>query len=108
MRLIYALMFCFLVGCSSVQDIEIKSTPVERPSFIVQEVEPVSMRPIKFKILTVDNTPYFGLSTEYYQNLVYDIGELQRYIESQNTIINGIKEYYNLNKNEYTQSLSKD
>lgn len=96
-------------GCAtSVKPIEVVSKPVERTRLDIPNPEPLKARPIKWLVITKDNSVdvfkkmedlgqdpvVFALTDEGYQQLSMSIAEIRNLISTQRTIINKYKEYY--------------
>ena len=104
----------FLSACSpKVEPVEIKTTPVSRPTLVVPEADRIVARPIEWIIITENNyeevferlrkdnkdVVLFGLTANGYESLALNIADLRTHIEQKNAIIVAYKRYYTNSQN---------
>lgn len=97
-----------LSGCDTPTLTEISTVPVERPQLTVPQVDPVSLREVRWVVLTEENyqdviaqftavgKPFvlFALTEDGYKNLAMNLTDLKGMIEQQQVIITAYDEYY--------------
>lgn len=97
-----------LSGCDTPTPTEISTVPVERPQLTVPQVDPVSLREVRWVVLTEENyqdviaqfaaagKPFvlFALTEDGYKNLAMNMTDLKGMIEQQQVIITAYDEYY--------------
>lgn len=91
----FLILFCslFLVGCQTVQSVEVFKKPIEDINIPVPKTEPLVLKPIKWKVVIHDDISYIALTPNEYANLSSNMLMLQKFIKNQNLIINSFKEY---------------
>lgn len=107
-KFVIAPALLFLSSCASAKPIEIKTTPIEKPPLVISEPTPVSMKDIKWYIVTEENFEtviaelkskninpvLFALTDDGYEALSLNFADIKRYIDDKNNIVLGYKEYY--------------
>lgn len=101
-----------LAGCSLFTPlptpIEIRSTPVEKPTLTLPDADELNLRGVEWVILTPENfedqvakisksgrpVVFFALTGEGYENLGLDLSEIRAYIQQQQAIIAAYEMYY--------------
>ena len=96
-------------SCASVPpSITVSTKPIEKPSLIVPPVDTVTMKEVKWIIVTEDNLEeviadlkasgqplaIFGLSGQGYENLSTNFSAIRALVQQQQTIIAAYKQYY--------------
>jgi len=116
------LLLTNLTGCASlgffgkedVKPIEVISKPIEKTPLAIQLPDPLSVKPIKWVIVTKENAEsvltqiqasgsdpvVFGLTDDGYQQLSLTVGEMRNLIAQYREILIKYQEYYELNKKE--------
>lgn len=80
-----------LTGCST---FSVKTEPTVKPSLDISIPGPVSLRPVEWNVLIIENTPYYALDAENFENLSVNTEILQNRLNLQRNIILKQKEYY--------------
>ena len=103
------LVLLLLTSCASVPpSITVSTKPIEKPSLIVPPVDTVTMKEVKWIIVTEDNLEeviadlkasgqplaIFGLSGQGYENLSTNFSAIRALVQQQQTIIAAYKQYY--------------
>ena len=106
--LVILLIGFLLSGCSSVKQLDIFKTVVERAPLNLSEPEAAKMEKIQWVIITSENAEevfaklkeqgkdpvLFGLSDEDYELLSKNFNQIRAYMIKQRQIIDQYKEYY--------------
>ena len=106
--LVILLIGFLLSGCSSVKQLDIFKTEVERAPLNLSEPEAAKMEKIQWVIITSENAEevfaklkeqgkdpvLFGLSDEDYELLSKNFNQIRAYMIKQRQIIDQYKEYY--------------
>jgi ABC-type transporter Mla subunit MlaD len=115
------LVLLLLTSCASVPpSITVSTKPIEKPSLIVPPVDTVTMKEVKWIIVTEDNLEeviadlkasgqplaIFGLSGQGYENLSTNFSAIRALVQQQQTIIAAYKQYYE-KSNEALDSANK-
>jgi DNA-binding PadR family transcriptional regulator len=99
---------CSLLSSPKPQPIEIRSTPVEKPTLTLPNADELNLREVKWVIITADNVEeqikaieesgrpvaFFALTDKGYENLGLNLSDLRAYIQQQQAIIAAYKAYY--------------
>ena len=110
--LLILLIGFLLSGCSSVKQLDIFKTEVERAPLNLSEPEAAKMEKIQWVIITSENAEevfaklkeqgkdpvLFGLSDEDYELLSKNFNQIRAYMIKQRQIIDQYKEYYESDK----------
>jgi hypothetical protein len=103
-----------LSACSpKIEPIEIKTTPVNKPTLVVPAADRIVARPVEWIIVTENNyeevferlrkdnrdAVLFGLTANGYENLALNIADLRTHIEQKNAIIVAYEKYYTNSQN---------
>jgi hypothetical protein len=110
------LLLTNLTGCASldffskedVKPIEVISKPIEKTPLAIQLPDPISVKPIKWAIVTKENAEailtqieatgsdpvVFGLTDDGYQQLSLTVGEMRNLIAQYREILIKYQEYY--------------
>ena len=103
------LAIILLSSCASVpQSITVSSKPIEKPTLIVPPVDTLTMKEVKWIIVTEENVEevlkelktsgqplaIFGLSGQGYENLSTNFSAIRALVQQQQTIIAAYKQYY--------------
>jgi hypothetical protein len=109
--LIAALSVAMLLASScAMNPLVEKTTLIDRPAFITQEVPAAQQHDFVWVVITKDNfeakmkelqggiVVLFAVTPEGYQNIILNEAELRRYIQQQNAVIAGYKAYYEESK----------
>lgn len=101
-----------LAGCSlfpqQPKPIEIRSTPVEKPTLTLPKADELNLRDVEWVILTPENfeeqvakinesgrpVAFFALTDKGYENLGLNLSDLRAYIQQQQAIMAAYKSYY--------------
>lgn len=104
-----ALALFSLNGCSLfTKKIEVSAKPVEKPTLELPQADALSLRQIRWTIITADNfdaevaklkssgnaVAFFALTADGYKNLGLNMRDVMAYIEQQQVIIGTYEEYY--------------
>ena len=106
--LLVSLFAIVLSGCSSVRQLEIFKTEVERAPLNLPQPEAAKMEKIKWVIINSENAEevfakmkeqgkdpvLFGLSDEDYELLSKNFAQIRAYMIKQQKVIDAYKEYY--------------
>jgi len=106
--ILLTLLAVFVSGCSSVKQLDIFKTEVERAPLNLSEPEAAKMEKIQWVIITSENAEevfaklkeqgkdpvLFGLSDEDYELLSKNFNQIRAYMIKQRQIIDQYKEYY--------------
>ena len=102
----------FLTGCSlfpqQPKPIEVRSTPVEKPTLTLPSADELNLRGVEWVILTPENfdeqvakitesgrpVAFFALTDKGYENLGLNLSDLRAYIQQQQAVITAYKSYY--------------
>ena len=83
-----ALLALVLSSCGpKVQTLEVFSKPVEVAVTPPPKPAPIHLQDIKWKVLTVDNSVYYGLTVKDYQKLSGNVLEIKKFLVAQANII---------------------
>ena len=88
--------------------IEIRSTPVEKPTLTLPQADEINLRDVNWTIITPENfeeavqeiqsngrpVVFFALTDKGYENLGLNLSDLRAYIQQQQAIIAAYKGYY--------------
>ena len=103
------LSIILLSSCASVPpSITVSSKPIEKPTLIVPPVDTLTMKEVKWIIVTEENVEevlkelktsgqplaIFGLSGQGYENLSTNFSAIRALVQQQQTIIAAYKQYY--------------
>ena len=103
------LAIILLSSCASVPpSITVSSKPIEKPSLIVPPVDTLTMKEVKWIIVTEENVEevlkdlktsgqplaIFGLSGQGYENLSTNFSAIRALVQQQQSIIAAYKQYY--------------
>ena len=103
------LAIILLSSCASVPpSITVSSKPIEKPTLIVPPVDTLTMKEVKWIIVTEENVEevlkelktsgqplaIFGLSGQGYENLSTNFSAIRALVQQQQTIIAAYKQYY--------------
>lgn len=106
----YLTLLIFLSACSEpVKNIEISTSPVEKPILTLPSASELNMREITWIVITPENfdqkiteleqsnTPlvFFSITGDDYEKLSLNLNDLRSHIEQLNAIIVAYKGYYN-------------
>jgi predicted small secreted protein len=104
-----------LTGCATfslfgeaVKPLAITTVPAEKTPLALPDPEPISTKPIKWRVITPDNVDavweqleqdnedavVFAITADGYQQLAVTIAELRKLIVTQRVIIQKYREYY--------------
>lgn len=115
------LAIILLSSCASVPpSITVSSKPIEKPTLIVPPVDTLTMKEVKWIIVTEENVEevlkelktsgqplaIFGLSGQGYENLSTNFSAIRALVQQQQTIIAAYKQYYEAS-NEALDSANK-
>ena len=106
--LVLLILTTFLTSCSSVKELQVFSTQVERAPLNLSNPETPEMEELKFIIVHSENAEQvfakmaeqgkdpvvFGLSDDDYQTLSKNFAQIRAYIIKQQQIIDQYREYY--------------
>lgn len=107
----FMMLSLFVSGCStskSLEEIEVKTVPVEKPTLSLPGSDPVNLKKVEWIIITPDNqdtvfieveeksgsSALFSLDVDSYEDLSRNLNEVRRYIEQQEAIIKAYERYY--------------
>lgn len=102
-----ALALFSLSGCQTPK-IDVEVAPVNKPDLVIPQPNYVSMRDIKWYIVTEQNFAevieklkaanvnpvLFALTDDGYEALSLNFAEIKKYIDDKNSVVLGYKEYY--------------
>lgn len=88
--------------------IEIRSSPVEKPTLTLPNADELNLRDVEWVVLTPENfeeqvakvnetgrpVAFFALTDKGYENLGLNLSDLRAYIQQQQAIIAAYKRYY--------------
>ena len=115
------LAIILLSSCASVPpSITVSTKPIEKPTLIVPPVDTLTMKEVKWIIVTEENVEevlkelktsgqplaIFGLSGQGYENLSTNFSAIRALVQQQQTIIAAYKQYYEAS-NEALDSANK-
>jgi len=109
----FAIILLLSLTACGIKPLEIFTTPVEKPALNIQMPDGVHISPIKWFVITPENSKsvfkrveksksdlvLFGLTDDGYQNLSSNYAEMLKYIIEQKTIIKQYQNYYEPNIN---------
>lgn len=106
----FTTILLLLAGCAGNQprQIDISTTPIDRPVLVLPEADPLRMRNIEWVVITQDNfddiinemqetgnhVVFFALTDQGYENLSLNLNDLRAYIQQQQRIIVAYENYY--------------
>lgn len=107
----FMMLSLFVSGCStskSLEEIEVKTVPVEKPTLSLPDSDPVNLKKVEWIIITPNNqdtvfieveeksgsSALFSLDVDSYEDLSRNLNEVRRYIEQQEAIIKAYERYY--------------
>ena len=80
MKKIILFLSVFLLGCQT-------QTPTPKLDIKIERPRPVTLKKVAFSIIRVQDKSYIALDSLNYNNLSYNMLELQRFIKGQNLVI---------------------
>lgn len=80
MKKIILFLSVFLLGCQT-------QTPTPKLDIKIERPRPVTLKNVAFNIIRVQDKSYIALDSLNYNNLSYNMLELQRFIKGQNLVI---------------------
>lgn len=80
MKKIILFLSVFLLGCQT-------QTPTPKLDIKIERPRPVTLKKVAFNIIRVQDKSYIALDSLNYNNLSYNMLELQRFIKGQNLVI---------------------
>ena len=80
-----------LISCDTPPTVQV--APVDIPIKKVSRPEALNLKPITWKIITLDGVVYYAIRISDYEQLAINMEDLKRYIKAQQNIIN----YYESN-----------
>lgn len=80
MKKIILFLSVFLLGCQT-------QTPTPKLDIKIERPRPVTLKKVAFNIIRVHDKSYIALDSLNYNNLSYNMLELQRFIKGQNLVI---------------------
>lgn len=80
MKKIILFLSVFLLGCQT-------QTPTPKLDIKIERPRPVTLKKVAFNIIRVQDRSYIALDSLNYNNLSYNMLELQRFIKGQNLVI---------------------
>ena len=104
------LALTLISGCTSLpQKLEVSATPIEKPQLVLPKADLVTMREVKWIVLTPDNWEQalvelkksgrpiviFGLTDQGYEDLGLNFSDIRALVQQQQTIIGAYEGYYN-------------
>lgn len=98
----------FSLGGSDVKPVEVQTKAVDKTPLAIPAPEPLKFKKLTWIILTPENAAkiladmesrgeqpvLFGMTADSYQELSMGVGEIRNFINTQRTIIEKYKEYY--------------
>lgn len=107
-KLLLVLGLSCLVSACATKPIEVISQPIDKPNLILPQPTPVDMREIKWLIVTPENaeavfaklreqgsnSALFALTDDGYQALSLNFADIKRFVDQNNGVVLGYKEYY--------------
>ena len=102
------LLVASLAGCASVKPLEVVTVPSVRTPLALAELDPLTIKPVTWKIITPGNAEavfaemeakkqpivLFAITDNGYEQLAITLADLRNYIAAQRTIVLKYKEYY--------------
>ena len=112
--LVSLILITFLTSCSSIKQLEVFNTEVERAPLNLDAPEAPTMEKLNFIIITSENAEevfaklkedgkdpvLFGLSDDDYEILAKNFAHIRAFIIQQGATLNQYKEYYESEKSE--------
>ena len=112
--LVSLILITFLTSCSSIKQLEVFNTEVERAPLNLDAPEAPTMEKLNFIIITSENADevfaklkedgkdpvLFGLSDDDYEILAKNFAHIRAFIIQQGATLNQYKEYYESEKSE--------
>ncbi len=98
----------FSLSACQTPKIDVEVTPINKPDLVIPQPDYVSMRDIKWYIVTEQNflevieklkaanvnPVLFALTDDGYEALSLNFAEIKKYIDDKNSVVLGYKEYY--------------
>lgn len=98
----------FSLSACHTPKVDVEVVPVDRPTLVIPQPDYVSMRDIKWYIVTEQNFAevmeklktaninpvLFALTDDGYEALSLNFAEIKKYIDDKNSVVLGYKEYY--------------
>jgi hypothetical protein len=98
----------FSLSACQTPKIDVEATPINKPDLVIPQPDYVSMRDIKWYIVTEQNfvevieklkaanvnPVLFALTDDGYEALSLNFAEIKKYIDDKNSVVLGYKEYY--------------
>ena len=113
MKFMILALIVLTAGCTSLrqpttQEVEIKTSPIDRPNLILPNIDRVTTREVEWQILTPENIDdvfaslesqgkavvLFAVTEEGYEDIALNIRDILRIILQQQSVIDGYKSYY--------------
>lgn len=103
------LALTLISGCTSLpQKLEVSATPIEKPQLVLPKADLVTMREVKWIVLTPDNWEQalvelkksgrpiviFGLTDQGYEDLGLNFSDIRALVQQQQAIIAAYEGYY--------------
>lgn len=107
--LLCGLAILLISSCSTLNPIEVTSTPIEKPQLVLPSADLVNMRELRWIVITEDNVELvfeilrktgrpvalFSLGGKSYENVSLNLSDLRTFIQQQTAIIAAYQDYYN-------------
>lgn len=107
----FTILLVLISGCSTtktLEEIEVKTVPVEKPKLSLPESDEVRMKSVEWIVVTPDNqeqvfrevkeksgsSAIFSLDVDSYKDLSRNLNEVRRYLEQQEAVIRAYERYY--------------
>ena len=86
MKKIILFLSVFLLGCQT-------QTPTPKLDIKIERPRPITLKNVTFNVIQVQDKNYIALDSLNYNNLSYNMLELQRFIKDQNLVIETYEKY---------------
>jgi len=97
-----------LTGCSKPQEIEISTSPIDKPELVLPQAQELNLRTLDWKVVTPENIDQvweeirssgrpivlFALTDEGYERVSLNLSDIRAYIQEQRAIIAAYDRYY--------------
>jgi hypothetical protein len=107
--LLCGLAILLISSCSTLNPIEVTSTPIEKPQLVLPSADLVNMRELRWIVINEDNVELvfeilrktgrpvalFSLDGKSYENVSLNLSDLRTFIQQQTAIIAAYQDYYN-------------
>ena len=104
----FTMTLLLLTGCSKPQEIEISTSPIDKPELVLPQAQELNLRTLDWKVVTPENIDQvweeirssgrpivlFALTDEGYERVSLNLSDIRAYIQEQRAIIAAYDRYY--------------